>query len=189
MTSVQINVKQLKSKIMNTLTREEALRIIKSKASNTITEPGSYRLKVTNDTKNLESLNNPAVTYEIAEGYSQLSIANFNAITPYQLKEALALVKEGRYDDAANKGLSYGITNKSHYPVKGERVMVEVDYVELKSGETALLVDEITKIAPSQAKSLSMEAIEAMLAGGSEDTAPEVEATEEDVENMLSKQG
>lgn len=172
---------------MNTLSREEALRIIKSKASNTIQEPGSYRLKVTNDTKSLEAQNNPKVTYEIASGYSQLTIANFNAITPYQLQEALALVKEGRYDDAANKGLSAGITNKSHYPVKGERVMVEVDYVELKSGETALLVDEITKIAPSQAKSFSMEAIEAMLAGESSDSAPEVEATEEDVESMLSK--
>ena len=174
---------------MNALTREEALRIIKSKAANTITEPGSYRLKVTNDTKALEALNNPKVTYEIADGFSQLSIANFNAITPYQLKEALALIKEGRFDDAANKGLSFGITNKSHYPTKGERVMVEVDFVELKSGETALLVDEINKIAASQAKSYSMEALEAMLAGGSEESAPEVEATQEDVEAMLSNNG
>lgn len=150
--------------VQQLLTREECLRIISSKAKNTIQNPGSYKLKTTNDTHGLEAKANPLVSYEIKEGFSQLTIANFNAITPFQLNEALALVKEGKFDEAANKGLSLGITNKSYYPTKGERVNVYVDNVELKSGESALFAVEVNEMPTEKAKSFSVADLEAMLA-------------------------
>ena len=57
-----------------------------------------------------------------------------------------------------------GITDKGHYPSKGERVTIYVDEVELKSGETALFPVELNKMAQEKAKSFNVADLEAMLA-------------------------
>ena len=121
--------------------KKDALSILGSRSP--ITAPGKYTVKVTNCGDFVKPL---------AKGGSVVAIANFNAMTPYQIAKAKAEIAEGKFDEALNNNLSLSIRDNDYRPAKGERVHIDVDYVETKSGEQALLVVGLT---PIQASSIS----------------------------------
>jgi len=105
------------------MTHSDAVGILKSKA--VISLAGKYTVKVTNV--------NP-----YAKG-DTIAIANFNIMNAYQMEEAKGLLREGKFQEATNHGLSLSLRAKDYIPAKGETVDIEVSEVTLKSGEKALL--------------------------------------------------
>lgn len=139
--------------------KKNAIAILGSRAS--ITKPGKYRVK----TSNCGDFHK-----ELANGQQVIAIANFSAMTPYQVKKAIEAVKAGEFDKALNNNLSLTIRDNDYRPAKGERVDIDVDYVETKDGEQALLVVGLT---PVQAESTSKLNFESLLEG------EEIEETED----------
>ena len=140
--------------IENRLDREAALRIMASKLL--ITQPGKYHVRVTNDPEALAA--SGAVLRQIAGGTHICSIANFAAYTPYQKKQFVSLMREGRYDEAANQNLTASIRTNDYMPKKNEIIAITVDYVQVKdSTEKALLVTSYTEMPISTGSKLSME--------------------------------
>lgn len=105
-----------------------------------ITAPGRYTVKVSNCGDFVKSVN----------GTNIVAIANFSAMTPYQVEQAKAKYFGGDPAAALNQNLSFTIRDTDYRPAKGERIDIDVDYVTTKSGEKALLV---VGLVPIQAKS------------------------------------
>ena len=139
---------------VNRLEKEAALRIMASRIM--ISKPGKYHVRVTNDPEALAA--SGAALREIAGGSHICSIANFAAYTPYQKAQFVALMKEGRYDEAANQNLTASIRTNDYMPQKNETVAITVGYVPVKdSEEEALLVTGYVALPVSSGSKLTME--------------------------------
>lgn len=150
--------------IMN---KQDALSILGSRSP--ITAPGKYTVKVTNCGDFVKAL---------AKGGSVIAIANFNAMTPYQMEQAKADLTAGKFDEALNHNLSLSIRDNDYRPAKGERVHIDVDYVTTKSGEQALMVVGLT---PIQATNISAKCDFSSFLEEAEE-APVAEATQEELD-------
>ncbi len=134
----------------NTITRESAINIIKSRLA--ITSEGKFRVKVTNCND----------FYKQGQYSNTVAIANFNAMTPYHLEQAKASIKEGKFNEALNHNLNLAIREGQHKPVKGEIVDIIVEYIALKkdgvpTGEQALLVTSLTPLVATKASKVSFD--------------------------------
>jgi hypothetical protein len=117
------------------MNKQDAISILGSRTP--ITAPGKYRVKVTNCNPFSKTLSN---------GTTVVAIANFSAMTPYQMEQAKADLVAGEGDKALNHNLSLSIRSTDYNPSKGERVDIDVEYVETKDGEQALLVVGLTPV-------------------------------------------
>ena len=135
------------------MTKESAVRIMSSRKM--ITAPGKYHVKVTNDVQALADTGK--VHKELSGGQMQVSIANFAAFTPYHLKQFKALLQEGDFAGAANNNLTASVRGTDYIPQKGEIVSINVDFIETKDGEQALLVTGYTALPVSAGRKLSIE--------------------------------
>lgn len=115
--------------------KKQAIQILQSRAL--ISSPGRYVVKVSNCGD---------FHKELPNGQSTIAIANFGAMTPYQMGEAKKKLAEGDIAGALNHNLSLSIRDKDYRPAKGERVNIDVDFVTTKDGEQALLVVGLTPI-------------------------------------------
>lgn len=124
-----------------TISIKDAVGILNSRTP--ISSEGKYTVKVTNCGDYHKALEN---------GGAVVAIANFNAMSPYQMEQAKALLAEGKNAEALNNNLSLSIRDKDYRPAKGEIVDIEVGYITTKSGEQALMV---TSLTPRQAVSVA----------------------------------
>lgn len=136
------------------LTKEEALRIIASKG--TVDSPGIWRAKCTNVTPY------PA---DRGNGVKQVAIANFNLKSAYHKRNAVALLVQGQFDDAANQGLSLSILEGQAAPMKDQIVDVVVEEVTLKDGTVGLFARSFTVAPVQQPVKDSIEELEALANG------------------------
>jgi hypothetical protein len=121
---------------VNTISKQDAVKILGSRL--VLAEPGKFRVKVTTC----------GDFHNITEGGTvQVAIANFGAMTPYQIEQAKADIMAGKTNEALNHGLSLSIRDKDYRPAKGEEVDITLGWVETKSGEKALLVTGLTPVA------------------------------------------
>ena len=111
------------------MNKEQAVAIFNSRQM--ITKAGRYTVKVSNCGDFNKTLTN---------GTNIVAIANFSAMTAYQLGLAKAQLAEGDIAGALNNNLSLSIRDTDFRPNKGERVNIDVDYVTTKDGAEALLV-------------------------------------------------
>lgn len=116
--------------------KKQAIQILQSRAF--ISAPGRYVVKVSNCGD---------FHKELPNGQSTVAIANFGAMTPYQMGEAKAKLTAGDIAGALNHNLSLSIRATDYRPAKGERVNIDVDFVTTKDGEQALLVVGLTPIS------------------------------------------
>lgn len=120
----------------NRLSMDQAVRILETREL--ISEPGKYRVKVTNTV--------PFVR-ETENGSQSIVICGLSAMTTYQLKQAQSLLRSGEVDKACNQGLSISSRiGRDYVPSKGEYCHVIVEYVTTKTGEQALLATSITPL-------------------------------------------
>lgn len=117
------------------MNKQDAISILGSRTP--IATPGKYRVKVTNCNPFSKTLPN---------GTTVVAIANFSAMTPYQMEQAKADLQAGEWNKALNHNLSLSIRSTDYNPSKGERVDIDVEYVETKDGEQALLVVGLTPV-------------------------------------------
>lgn len=144
--------------------KEQAIQILQSRAF--ISAPGRYVAKVSNCGD---------FHRELPNGQSTVAIANFSAMTPYQMGEAKKKLAEGDIAGALNHNLSLSIRATDYRPAKGERVNIDVDYVTTKDGEQALLVVGLTPIA---AKSAGKCDFSEFLEGVEEEASTEADQTQ-----------
>lgn len=134
------------------VTREDAMEYINSRKQ--ITSAGKYRVKVT-------TCNELSTPIDRGNGNIQTHIANFNAMTNYQLQQALAVfqsLEEGDdHQEATNFALSSSIRyGKDYLPVKGETVDILVSEVENKDGINILVVNGIYPLPLQQGKKIDI---------------------------------
>lgn len=123
------------------LSKSDALGILGSRLP--IGSAGKYAVKVTN----CGDFHRP-----LPQGGAIVAIANFNAMTAYQMEQAKASLTAGEYNDAVNNNLSLSIRGTDYRPAKGEIVDIEVGIIKTKDGEDALMV---TSMTPRVAKQVS----------------------------------
>lgn len=113
------------------LSKEAAIKILNSRSL--ITSPGKYPVKVT------------SVNEYINDGESR-HIINLAAMNNYHYEIATKELRDGNYNNAVDAHLTTSQrTGKDYIPTVNEMVNIEVDFVKLKSGETALLVNSLTE--------------------------------------------
>lgn len=123
------------------MNKKDAIGILGSRLP--ITSEGKYAVKVTNCGDYHRAL---------PQGGAVVAIANFNAMTPYQMDQAKADLVAGEFAKALNHNLSLSIRNSDYRPAKGEIVDIEVGIIKTKDGEDALMV---TSLTPRQAKAIN----------------------------------
>lgn len=130
------------------ITRESALQILNSRT--VAPAAGKYTVKATN-----------VVPYIRPDG-TQVSIVNFNIMTPYHASEATKAFKEGDYEKSvANTTMTASQLSGMYVPVKGEIVDIEVSDYTTKDGHETLVVSSIVprKAVKAVAFSLVEEAV------------------------------
>lgn len=115
------------------MNKSDALSILGTRTP--ISAPGKFTVKVTNCGDFVRAL---------AKGGSVVAIANFNAMTPYQIAKAKEQIIAGEFDKALNNNLSLSIRDTDYRPSKGEIVDIEVGFIQTKDGEQALMVTSLT---------------------------------------------
>lgn len=149
-----------------TISTKDAVGILNSRLP--ITRAGKFTVKVTNCGDYHKALGN---------GGSVVAIANFNAMSAYQMEQAKALLGEGKNAEALNNNMSLSIRDTDYRPSKGEIVDIEVGYITTKAGEQALMV---TSLTPRKAESISAKCD---FSSFLEDAEPvSAEATEEELD-------
>ena len=123
------------------ISKQDAVGILNSRLP--ITAAGKYSVKVTNCGDYHRAL---------PQGGSVVAIANFNAMTPYQMEQAKSDLAGGENAKALNHNLSLSIRDTDYRPAKNEIVDIEVGIIKTKSGEDALMV---TSLTARQAKQVS----------------------------------
>ena len=126
--STRINTRNIIHNIMR-LTKESALAIIQSRTL--ITGPGKYSVKVTSVTPYVKG--------------DTVAIINVSAMNSFQANAAAEQFKAGDYDGAANNNLSSSARANDYIPSKGEFVNIQVEEVDTKSGDKALLIVSMTE--------------------------------------------
>ena len=111
------------------LSKESALAIIQSRTL--ITGAGKYSVKVTSVTP-------------YAKG-DTVAIINVAAMNAFQANAAAEQFKAGDYDGAAHNNLSSSARANDYIPSKGEFVNIQVEEIETKSGDKALLIVSMTE--------------------------------------------
>jgi hypothetical protein len=152
------------------LSKEDAVGILSSRLP--IGSAGKYAVKVTNCGD---------FHRENAQGGNVIAIANFNAMTPYQMGEAKASLTAGEYNDAVNNNLSLSIRESDYRPSKGEIVDIEVGIIQTKGGEDALMV---TSLTPRQAKQVSTKCDFSEFLADAEEVEEGAEAAAETAEDL-----
>lgn len=128
---------------MSNLTVDNAVRILESRSL--ISEPGKYRVKVTN-----------TVPF-VREDGTAVVICGLSAMTQYHLHQAKQLLAAGNVQKATNQALACSPrVGRDFVPTKGEFVDIIVDFVQTKEGANALLVTSMSPVAMQQAPRVSL---------------------------------
>ncbi len=114
-----------------------AIQIIESRKL--INLPGSYELKCTGVTP-----------------FEDKFIANFAAMTDYQLSEAKKHFAAGEYQEATNQNLSASLRPTDYIPAKGEIVKVYVDRITTKNEVTGLFVTSVSEVKAKATTKVSL---------------------------------
>jgi hypothetical protein len=122
------------------MNKKDALGILGTRTP--IASVGKYTVKVTNCGDYLKALPN---------GRSVIAIANFSAMTPYQIEQAKGQIHAGEFDKALNNNLSLSIRDNDYRPSKGEMVDIEVGLVPVKDSETNEMALLVTSLTPRKA--------------------------------------
>lgn len=115
--------------------KQQAKQILTSRKL--VAGEGKTTLKVTNVNPFMRQLKD-------GSGSQLVHIVNFAAMTGYQFDKALALFKEGKYQEATNTNLSASQLSGQYVPSKGEIVDVEVTTVKNNDGIDILTISNIT---------------------------------------------
>lgn len=123
--------------------KEDAKRLLQSRVI--ITGAGKY------DNVKVTSCNDVIVNDE------EVTIANFNAITPYQLKNIKTLLAEGNYDKAVNQQMSCRVWEGKYKPSNGETVNIIVDEITNKEGIEILVISNIMPLPAKKATKVNVD--------------------------------
>ena len=80
---------------------------------------------------------------ELGNGVTQVAIANFACMSTYGEQQAIALLKEGKYEEALNTNLNSSIRSTDFMPEKGRNDIVEFGTYINKDGVESLGIDSI----------------------------------------------
>ena len=137
---------------MSTLNQESAVKILNNKK--VISAPGTYELQVS------------SVTPFTREDGNNVTIVNFKAITNghlqgwvdpetgEQVSGIIQLLKEEKFDDACNLGVSSSQRATDFTPSKGEFCKVRMENRTTKSGVTGLFVVAVSPVEIKAAASM-----------------------------------
>jgi hypothetical protein len=91
------------------------------------------------------------------------TIVNFQAVTPWHVERAKALIKEGKYQEALNQNITATVfynedgTPSTYLPAEGEMVKVLVHKIINKQGDPMLAVQSILEISTSETGAVSFD--------------------------------
>lgn len=130
--------------------KEAALKVLSSKKQ--VSQLGvEYTLKVTN----VHDYTNP-------ETGNRVFIVSLAAQTPYHRQQSIEALKEGKWEEAANPGLSANRRPGVDWtPIKGQLVNVVLDTFTTKDGEEAIGVASMTPLAKAEASAFDFSAFAA----------------------------
>lgn len=128
--------------------KKQAKQILTSRKL--VATTGKFTVKCTNT--------NPFRRENKDGSFTDVTIVNFAAMTPYQLEQAQELFKEGKFQEATNTNLSASQLPGQYIPAKGEIVDVEMDTIENKEGVSILVVGTIVPRKAEEARRISADA-------------------------------
>jgi len=123
---------------MSTLSPKSAVQIVKSKAKHILTTTGKYEVVVSSDCTNYVNDKNQ-------------HIVNLRAMTSEMKSEAMQLLRDGKYEDAANVNLTHNVFTDAYVPAKGETVFAQLGYVKNREGEDVLRITSLSPMPVSKA--------------------------------------